>query len=389
MPNEVFEKGEKSRLGASHTLRRGEQAGEEGSTHAANTMKLEHLHAIIHMQPLIHILHQRAHHRRQEANHRREPHAHIARRGRNADQPGNRALARAHDTEPPLMPDVVDEDPAKRARGGGRVGVEGGVHGAHARVEGRAAVEAEPAEPDEHGAQEHEGGVVRLAVRRVLGVLLALAQHQRVRQRRPPTGDVHGAAAGKVERGQGVQPAVGVPRPAGDGAVDNGRPPEAEHERGHDASALKGAAHHDLDRAGAKEQLVQTKNNVWDGRVADARGGDDVLHAEVGQVADKGPRGTAVGQGKPPKHPLEGGDGADHEGLEEEGQGGLAAGHAAVEEADAGDDEPDDEAAEDEVRVVVFVAHVLGVDVHGQRVAAVGHGRIVNWLCFGGARSVS
>lgn len=346
-------------------------------------MELEHLHSIIHVQPLVDVLHQRAHHRRQEPNHGGEPDAHVPRRRRDAHQPSNRALAGPHDAEAALVPDVVDQDPADGARRGGRVGVEGGVHGAHARIEGGAAVEAEPAEPDEHGAEEDERRVVRLAVRPVAGAPPALAQHQRVRQRGPAAGNVHGAAAGKVERGQRVQPAAGVPGPAGDGAVDDGGPPEAEDERGHDAAALKGAAHHDLHRAGAEEELVQAEDDVRDGGVADARGGDDVLQAEVGEVADKGARGAAVGQGEAPEHPLEGGHGGDHEGLEEEGEGGLATGHAAVQEADARDDEPYDEAAEDEVGVVVFVAHVLGVDVHGQRVAAVGHGLIVGWLEIG------
>ena len=50
-----------------------------------------------------------------------------------------------------------------------------------------------------------------------------------------------------------------------------------------------------------------------------------------------------------PKHPLEGSDGGDHERLEEERERGFAARETAIEKADAGDDEPDDEAAEDEI----------------------------------------
>jgi hypothetical protein len=45
--------------------------------------------------------------------------------------------------------DVVDCNPTDHASGGGRVGVESGEEGSHARVEGGTTVETEPAEPDE------------------------------------------------------------------------------------------------------------------------------------------------------------------------------------------------------------------------------------------------
>jgi hypothetical protein len=69
---------------------------------------------------------------------------------------------------------------------------------------------------------------------------------------------------------------------------------------------------------------------------------------------------------------LEGHDGGDEDGLEEQGQGGLAARQAAVQQADAREDKPDYEGAEDQVDVVVFVAGVLGVYIDGAGIAAVG-----------------
>jgi hypothetical protein len=44
---------------------------------------------------------------------------------------------------------------------------------------------------------------------------------------------------------------------------------------------------------------------------------------------------------------LECGDGRDHQALEEQGERGLAASKTTIEKANAGDDEPDDKAAED------------------------------------------
>lgn len=65
--------------------------------------------------------------------------------------------------------------------------------------------------------------------------------------------------------------------------------------------------------------------------------------------------------------------------MEEQAQRALAAGETAIEEADAGDDEPYYESAEDEVGVVEFEASVLGVDVDFKRVAA----GWVGWVEFG------
>lgn len=224
--------------------------------------------------------------------------------------------------------------------------------------------------------EEDERGVVRLLVRRLAGVL-ALAQHEGVRQRGPARRDVHGAAAGEVERREVVQPAVGVPRPARDGAVDNGGPQEREDERGHDAAALEGAADDDLHGARAEEQLVQAEDDLGQQRGA-GRGRDlHVPQPEVGQVADEGVRRARVRQRVAPEHPLEGRDGHDHEGLEEEGQRGLAAREAAVEQADARDDHEDQARADHQPHVVEFEPGVDGVDVDGGGVAALGVGGVI------------
>lgn len=105
-----------------------------------------------------------------------------------------------------------------------------------------------------------------------------------------------GTTAGKVEGREIVQPTLGVPSPAGDRAVDDGGPDETEDEAGDDLAALKGAADDDHDGAGAEHELVEAEDNVGEVGAADAGGGRDVLHAEVGQVADE--RGGGAGEGE-------------------------------------------------------------------------------------------
>lgn len=104
---------------------------------------------------------------------------------------------------------------------------------------------------------------------------------------------------------------------------------------------------------------------------------------EVGQVADKGARGAAVGQRVAPEHPLERDDGADHERLEQQRQRRRAPRQAAVQQADARQDRPHDEGAGDQVRVVPLVAGVLGVHVGLEGVAARGHGFVETGLFEG------
>lgn len=60
---------------------------------------------------------------------------------------------------------------------------------------------------------------------------------------------------------------------------------------------------------------------------------------------------------------MEGDDRHHHQTLEEQAEAALATGETAIEKADAGDDEPDEEGADDEVDVVELVASVLRVDV--------------------------
>lgn len=62
----------------------------------------------------------------------------------------------------------------------------------------------------------------------LFALVLSLAQDQGVGQRGPARRDVDGSTARVVQGGEVVEPAVGVPCPAGEGTVDDGCPAEAE-----------------------------------------------------------------------------------------------------------------------------------------------------------------
>ena len=58
--------------------------------------------------------------------------------------------------------------------------------------------------------------------------------------------------------------------------------------------------------------------------------------------------------------------------MEEQGEGALASGETAVEETNAGNDQPHEERADNQVDIVIFDASVLCVNVPVKRVAALG-----------------
>ena len=76
-------------------------------------------------------------------------------------------------------------------------------------------------------------------------MVAAFTQDQGVCEGSESGRDMDGATTGKVETGKIEKPAVRIPCPIGDGAVDESTPPETKDNGGHDTTAFKAAAHHD------------------------------------------------------------------------------------------------------------------------------------------------
>lgn len=142
----------------------------------------------------------------------------------------------------------------------------------------------------------------------LLAVYLSLAENQSIGQGGATTGDVDGATTGIIERWQVIEPAAGVPGPAGDGAVDDCGPPEAEEQRWDDTTALEGSTDHDHDRADAEEELVEAEDNLGEIAATWGRCRGDVLETEVCEISDEGTSRSRIGEGITPEHPLEGDD---------------------------------------------------------------------------------
>ncbi len=118
--------------------------------------------------------------------------------------------------------EALHQQPGEHGGRGGHQGVHPRHRGGGARTEGRAGVEAEPAEPQQAGTEHHQGHVVR--PHRLGAEADPGAEHEREGQTRDTGVDVNRGATGEVE---GAEP-VGDPA-----AVLTGEAVEAEHPAGH------------------------------------------------------------------------------------------------------------------------------------------------------------
>lgn len=187
--------------------------------------------------------------------------------GRDGNETSDGARAEA-DGAPLALQAVVEEHPGEATHGRGEVGDDAGHDGTQVGGEGRAAVEAEPADPEEDGAEDDVRDVVgaeRQAVQ--LRVASALAQHERVGESSSARRDVDGGTTGEVQATQDEGPAIAVPGPVGDRVVDDGRPDEDEDNGGQDAGAISSRTERDSRPVDARMSAEDSETGVADVRV--------------------------------------------------------------------------------------------------------------------------
>lgn len=135
---------------------------------------------------------------------------------------------------------------------------------------------------------------------------------------------MHGRSAGVVEPAHPERPTGGVPRPAGDGVVDERRPDEHEGDgRQHPAPLCRGA---DGQRYRQRRQhtLVHGEEEVRDAVAPDGGTRQDALETGVAQVADEGVGRPREGQRVAPHEPLHRRHGQRQDGEEHQREGRLA-----------------------------------------------------------------
>ena len=231
----------------------------------------------------------------------------------------------------------VEQEPDEQRAGRGQQRVGERQHAGVAGREAAAAVEAEPAEPQQPGAEQHVDRVVRK--QRLASVVLAGADDERRRQRREARAHLDGHAAGEVQRPLLHQPAT-AERPVRHHGIDEHRPERGEHEKRAEAHPLDDGARDERGRDDAERRLEGEEDEVRDRR-AIARIEADVGHEGVAEAAEDLP--VAVeGQRIADERPGDRRDGERRDAHHERVQGVLRAHEARVEEPEADRHEQDE-----------------------------------------------
>jgi hypothetical protein len=177
------------------------------------------------------------------------------------DEAGNGTRAEA-DGAPLLVEAVIEQAPGEATDASSNVGNKASHDSAEVGSEGRATVEAEPADPEEDGAKDDVGDVVRAVGKAInLAVAGALAEHQRVGEGSGAGGNVDGSTTGEVETAHLERPALRVPGPVGNGVVDDGGPDEHENDAGQHAATVSSSANSERGPKGNALATLFVSNN--------------------------------------------------------------------------------------------------------------------------------
>ncbi|MHC2482419.1 hypothetical protein ACVIKP_004210 [Rhizobium leguminosarum] len=249
-------------------------------------------------------------------------------------------------------------------------GVDKGKRGIGIGFEVGAGVEAEPADPEQRGADH--GQRHRVRSHDFLLIARALAEHDGADEARNTGIDVNDRAAGEVDCAIGEDQAgrrsVGArtaPEPdhVCHREVDEGNP---EHDEEHDGRELDAFGECADDQAGrdAGEGHLEHDEGVF--RNGDAlreglgeRRRVNAGQERLGEAADEAVQRAAVGEGERIAigHPDQRHDGRDHEDLHQHREHVLGADETAVEKRKAGDGHQKDERRRDEHPGIVTLVH--------------------------------
>ena len=252
------------------------------------------------------------------------------------------------------------------------------LRGTQVGADARPAVEAEPAEPQQDGAEHHVGDIVRPVRKLLSAIAMAPPEVNRDYQSGGAGADVHGRATGIVETAHLVRPAVvRVPGPARDRIVDDGAPAEDKQEDGSQSRTVRKGTAHDYGREHGKHHLVDAVDKLRDSSAARAVLHVDVYQAKVLEVSDKRAGRITERERETPEEPLERCDCHHGQRHPEHAERILPTQQAGVEKADTGDhDEHQAGRHEDPRNVAQVVNDRLPIAVDGRKVVVTREARV-------------
>lgn len=199
-----------------------------------------------------------------------------------------------------------EQEPAEESRRGGNLRVHSGESGGAVGTQRGAAVEAEPAKPEQAGTEGNERNVVRIGVELITFELLAVRQGEDGGQGGETGGGVHDDAAGEILDALLSHPAA-APDPVAEREVDQVNPDEDEDEVRHEAHAIGKSASHEARRDDGKHALKAGEHVRRNGRVRVRLSHRHVLEEVIRlRSADEIPARLAKAQGETPHDPDDG-----------------------------------------------------------------------------------
>ena len=235
--------------------------------------------------------------------------------------------------------DLLNEQPAEHGERGSDRRVQEGTTSGRVRTKLRTGVEAEPAEPQESGAEHDIGQVVRLEG--LLAKALADAEHERERQTRSTCVDVDDSSTCEVDDAGGSEPAeeAAAPYAVCDGCVDERDPQDGEDGPRGELEAVSKRTRDQGNRDDGERRLEGHHDQRGDagGLPQSGRVSKVVETHETGRVADEA--AERVGAECEPvavDHPHDGDSSDADEAHHHHVEHGLRANHAAIEERQRG-----------------------------------------------------
>nr|ABM53576.1 hypothetical protein [uncultured bacterium CBNPD1 BAC clone 1664] len=261
----------------------GQPCEHQGPENAAHSVDREDIKAVIDLQPGLHqadgLEADIAAERPQEEARQG---ADEARSGRDGGQAGNDSGDKA-DQAGPAKAAVLDQGPDQARRGRRHVCGGEGRAGVGAGRQGAAAIESEPAHPQEAGPGHGHARIVRR--RQVPGPAVPGSHRLRQDESADPRRGVDHQAPGIVLDPQGRHPAS-APDPVADGSVDQDQPAGAEGQEAGELHPLDHGADHQGRRDDGEGHLEGEEDDL--GRRPDDVASGQAHQADATEVADEG-----------------------------------------------------------------------------------------------------
>lgn len=190
------------------------------------------------------------------------------------------------DSGPLALKTVIENTPCDTTDTGSKVGNNSSHDSAHIGSKSRSSVETEPSNPEENGADDDVGYVMRTVVELMGAVTTTLAQHDGVCECSTSRGNMHWGSTGKIEASELEDPAGAVPSPAGNRVVDDGRPDEHEDNGRKDATSLRNGSNSECDGNSSEHALVDSEEKIWNLCGSNGRSSKHISEAEVFKVTN-------------------------------------------------------------------------------------------------------